>query len=124
MTAEPREQGFALAETLVAAAIVAGMTALLYQCIASNARATQLVAQSRTAMSLAQSALAQATTSVPPAEFLELRGPDGFVAAISVSPYNDNARSDGPPLEQVVVTVRLQPESKPLLRLESLRLKR
>jgi Tfp pilus assembly protein PilV len=124
MTGRREEQGFALAETMVAAAIMAGMTGLLYQCIAASARATQLVVQRREAVSLAQSALSQATIGVPPAEFQELRGPDGYVAAISISPYNYNARSDGPPLDHIVVTVRRGPEQKPLLRLESLRLKR
>lgn len=119
-----QEQGFALTETIVAVAIMAGMTGLLYETIASNARTSQLVEQRRAAISLAQSALAQATISVPPAELQVVQGSNGYVAAISIENYDTNARSGGPPLEHVIVTVSRPPQSAILARLETLRLKK
>jgi type II secretory pathway pseudopilin PulG len=124
MTARRKEQGFALAETLVAVAILAGMTALLYDSIASNARVSRLAEQRRAAVVVAQSALALATTSVPPRELLDLPTQHGYVATLAVGAYDTNARSGGPPLEHIVVTVTHPPEAALLARLETLRLKR
>ena len=124
MIARRHEQGFALAETLVAAAIMAGMTALLYESIALNARASRLAEQRRAAVVVAQSALALASTSVPPAELQDLPIQHGYVATLDVGAYDTNARSGGPPLEHIVVTVTHPPEAALLARLETLRLKR
>jgi len=110
-----------LAETLVALAVIATMTALFYDSIIVDARATQMAAARRGAALVARSALD--AVSAPGAVALEGRQGD-FVWRAQVSAFAQGARNSGPPLELVVVSVTQAPSDRPLVRLQTLRLGR
>lgn len=117
----PGAAGFALVEVLVAAAILAGVSALYMRSVASNAGAVRMVEARRGAVLVAQSALEQA--SIPDSR-LALRGAGGgFTWETVVSPGPGPA--EGPiRLERVEVRV-YQPGGKaPLVTLATLRLGR
>jgi len=116
-----REGGFALAETLVALAVIATMTALFYDSIVVDARATQMAAARRGAALVARSVLD--AVSAPGATPLEGRQGE-FVWRAQISSFEQGARDSGPPLELVSVSVTQPPSDRPLVRLQTLRLGR
>jgi type II secretory pathway pseudopilin PulG len=79
--------GFALVETLVASAIIAGMLGLTFQSIETAARQTRMVEQRRLAMLIAQSQMT-AIGAAQSARFGEARGVTSGVAwQMTVQPY-------------------------------------
>ncbi len=113
-----------MAETLVAALIIAGMMAVTFQTIASAAAASRLIGQRSAAMLVAQSALARADSEGR----FDQAGNSGrsgdYVWHVGVFRYG-NARSDNQySLRQLRVDVRDVRTGRPLATLKTLRLAR
>ena len=117
------ESGFALAETLVAAAIIAAMVGVTFQSIETGARQTRLVEERRKAMLVAQSQL----TAVGSAQSTSLGETSGLTSGIrwrlSVQPYRANEPS-GARLETVSVTAGLASDKRDLVILKTIRVAR
>lgn len=110
--------GFAIVEVVIAAAIVAGMMALTYRSIVTNAQAGRMVAARRTAAMVAQSVLAQATAA--PGGAQPTQGRDGALTwRVDRSPYPG---SGALPLERAAVLVR--DDRGPVLTLQTVRVAR
>jgi type II secretory pathway pseudopilin PulG len=120
----PAANGFALAETLVAAAIIAIMTGVAFQSIASNAQSMRMIDARRQGLAVAQSALALAEARSPLMSGETSGAEGGYRWIVTTSTYNDNARSDGPPLMLLTVDVTGTADRRPLVHLETLRLAR
>lgn len=119
-----QEEGFALAETLVAAAIIAAMMGLAYHTIATNAQAARLITERREAVLIAQSVLAEATGSASDAGRVYGGRAGRLSWQVATSPYSTGARAGGPPLKQVTVSVFGERPQSPILTLTTLRLSR
>jgi type II secretory pathway pseudopilin PulG len=120
----PTPNGFALAETLVAAAIIAIMTGVAFGTLASNAQSMRMIDARRQGLAVAQSALARAEARSPLIPE-ETSGEDGaYRWAVTTTAYNDNARSGGPPLMKLSVDVTSGTDRQTLIQLETLRLAR
>lgn len=115
--------GFALAETLVATAIIAGMLGVTFQTIENGARQARLIEDRRQAMLIAQSQLT-AVGSAQSTRFSETSGlTSGIRWRLSVKPY----RADQPSiarLEQVSVTAGLASDTRDLVVLRTVRVAR
>jgi type II secretory pathway pseudopilin PulG len=117
----PAESGFALIEAMVAAALFAGMTALLFQTVSSTVAATRHVAQSRRAILIAQSVLAQFQNSgAPPVAPSGSDGPYRWRAQIG--PYAGQAVDNSRAMEQLTVTVTDADTGRVITSLSTLRL--
>lgn len=119
-----REEGFALAETLVATAIIAAMMGLAYQTIAANAQAARLMAERREAVLIAQSVLAEAIGPASDAGQLHGGRAGSLSWQVATNPYSTGARAGGPPLEQVTVSIFGERPQAAILTLTTLRLSR
>lgn len=120
-----QEEGFALAETLVAAAIIAAMMGLTYQTVSANAQAARLIAERREAVLVAQSVLAQATGPTSDGGQAAGGGRAGSLSwRVATNPYSTGARAGGLPLEQVTVNVFGKRPHAPVMTLATLRLVR
>jgi hypothetical protein len=119
-----REAGFALAETLVAALIVAAMMGLTYQSIAANAQAERMIAERREAVMIAQSVLAEASGPASDAGPAQGRRRGKLSWRIASAPYSAGERQGGPPLERVTVNIYGERPNVPILFLDTLRLGR
>ena len=118
-----RESGFALAETLVATAIIAAMLGVTFQSIETGARQTRLVEERRKAMLVAQSQLT-AVGSAQSTSFGETNGiTSGIRWRLSVQPYRANEPS-GARLEAVSVTAGLASDKRDLVVLKTIRVAR
>jgi type II secretory pathway pseudopilin PulG len=117
------EKGFALAETLVATAIIAAMLGVTFQSIESGARQTRMIEDRRQAMLIAQSQL----TAVGSAQSTSLGETSGITSGIrwrlSVQPYRANEQS-GAKLELVSLTAGLEREKRDLVILKTIRVSR
>jgi type II secretory pathway pseudopilin PulG len=117
------EKGFALAETLVATAIIAAMLGVTFQSIESGARQTRMIEDRRQAMLIAQSQL----TAVGSAQSTSLGETSGITSGIrwrlSVQPYRANQQS-GAKLELVSLTAGLEREKRDLVILKTIRVSR
>ena len=116
------EAGHVLAEAMVAVLIVAAMTALFFQTVSARAQEMRQVELRRSATMIASSKLAMAMagglSGGLPAEGDE----DGLHWAVTISPYDANARSGPVRLEDVLVSVApLTAPGSPLVVLDSLR---
>ncbi|MFM9976617.1 MAG: prepilin-type N-terminal cleavage/methylation domain-containing protein [Sphingomonadaceae bacterium] len=117
---DPREAGFGLVETLIAMAIVAMMTAMVFNTIALNARTMTAVTERRAAALLATSALDAAVGGTGVAE----AGQSGALRwQVAVEPYRP-ASDQAPGLDLVTVTVSPVAANRVVLRLRSLRISR
>lgn len=117
-----REAGFALAETLVAAAIIAGMTALTFGIVAQDAHVQSAMRERREAVLVAQSVLAQAVAG---AEQREVGETGDLHWQIARRPYDDGSRGSGTiALHQLGVRVSDRGSGRPLVALETLALPR
>lgn len=117
------ERGFALAETLVAAAIIATMLGVTFQTIESGARQARQIEDRRQAMLVAQSQL----TAVGAAQSTSFGETSGLTSGIrwrlTVQPYRANEPS-GARLEQVSVTAGLASDKRDLVVLRTVRVAR
>lgn len=113
--------GFALAEAIVALAIVAAMSALLFEIIATRAAAVRKLEAQREALLIAQSVLATAGNSGPAQAEQESGTEDGFVWKVARASYETEGRAEGVALQQVAVLVSLPGDQLPLVRLSTLR---
>jgi general secretion pathway protein I len=118
-----RANGFALIETLIAIAIIAGMLGVTYQVIESGARQTRRVEDHRLAVLIAQSQLASVGAAQNNA-FGESRGvTDGIRWRIAITPYRSGTASAAK-LEQVSVTTGLDSDGRDLFVLRTIRVAR
>lgn len=117
------ESGFALAETLVAAAIIAAMLGVTFQSIEAGARQTRLVEDRRQAMLVAQSQL----TAVGAAQSTSLGETTGLTSGIRwrliVKPFRADQPS-GARLEEVSVIAGLASDKRDLVILKTIRVAR
>jgi type II secretory pathway pseudopilin PulG len=115
-----REVGFGLVETLIAMAIVAAMTAMVFNTITLNARTIAAVTERRAAGLLATSALDMAIGGTEVAQ----SGQSGALRwRVDVEPYQP-ASSGIPALDLITVTVSPVASNRVVLRLRSLRIGR
>lgn len=120
---ESADQGFALAETLVAAAIIAAMLGVTFQTIESGARQARMIEDRRQAMLVAQSQLT-AVGAAQSTSFGETAGlTSGIRWRLTVQPYRANEAS-GARLEQVSVTAGLASDKRDLVVLRTIRVAR
>ena len=118
------EQGFALIEALIAAALFAGMTALLFQTVTSTLSAKRHVAESRRATLVAQSALAEFQDSRMRPTIAQT-GQDGpFSWRAQIAPYSGAATENSRGLEQLTITVSHTQTRRTITSLTTLRLAR
>jgi type II secretory pathway pseudopilin PulG len=121
--ARNNESGFALAETLVATAIIAAMLGVTFQSIEAGARQTRQIEDRRKAMLVAQSQL----TAVGSAQSSSLGETSGLTSGIrwrlSVQPYRADEPS-GARLEAVSVTAGLASDKRDLVILKTIRVAR
>lgn len=123
MRCGPGERGFALAETLVALAIIAGMTSLAYETLSGTAQIGSRMAERRDAVLVAQSVLAEATAAgVGNSGRAGQQGPLDW--RIDIEPFSQGTRQSGPPLERIDVTVFGHGSGRKLASLTTLRLTR
>ena len=121
--ARDNESGFALAETLVATAIIAAMLGVTFQSIEAGARQTRQIEDRRKAMLVAQSQLT-AVGSAQSTSFGETSGlTSGIRWRLSVQLYRANEPS-GARLETVSVTAGLASDKRDLVILNTIRVAR
>lgn len=115
-----RQGGFALVETLIAAAIIAGMLAAVFQVIQTGAQQSRSVEQRRLAILTAQSQLA-AVGAAENNRLGESRGvSNGISWRISITPRG-RSRSSTARLEDVTVTTGIAGEERDLFVLRTIR---
>lgn len=123
MSGRSDESGFALAETLVATAIIAAMLGVTFQSIEAGARQTRQIEDRRKAMLVAQSQL----TAVGSAQSTSLGETNGLTSGIRwrllVQPYLANEPS-GARLETVSVTAGLAGDTRDLAVIKTVRVAR
>jgi prepilin-type N-terminal cleavage/methylation domain-containing protein len=121
----PTERGFSLVETLIATAVIATMTALVFQGISVNAGTTRMIADRRGAVLVAKSALDMSTVSEMADGGVGARtGVSGvFRWRITEQPY-PNSLGTAPTLHLITVTVSRVGVEKPLVQLRTLRIVR
>jgi type II secretory pathway pseudopilin PulG len=123
VNAQDQQSGFALAETLVATAIIAAMLGVTFQSIEAGARQTRQIEDRRKAMLVAQSQLT-AVGSTQSTSFGETSGlTSGIRWRLSVQPYRANEPS-GARLETVSVTAGLASDKRDLVILNTIRVAR
>ncbi|WP_408590650.1 hypothetical protein [Novosphingobium sp.] len=116
--AETEELGFSLVEALIALAIIAAITAMLFTTIGQDARTRHAVAERRVAVLVAQSALDRAAAGDGATEGRS----QGLDWRIAREPYGTADPFDPAPLEQLTVTVA-DAGQRPLLTLATVRIK-
>lgn len=121
---EDAADGFSLAETLVALAVIAMMSGLLFQAISNNVRLSQGVAARREAMLLAQSLLAAASAPSDARSAADHGSARGMSWRITRSPRTRDARDGGLPLEEVRIDVADATTGRMLTQVRTLRLGR
>jgi len=116
--------GFALVDSMVALAIFAVMSALLFQTVSSTVIAKRHLADSRQAILLAQSRLAE-LQDADSANTLQDSGRDGnFLWRTKVERQAETANDNGQGLETISVAVSNASTGRIVVRLKSLRLAR
>jgi len=124
MTPSLGEQGFSLIETLVALAVIAGMTGLLFETITVNARFAHDVSRRREATLVAQSLLAQASIPAGMGEPTMDRRLPGLTWRTTRQSARGGARDSSAPLEDVRIDVIDQSDGRRLVSVRTLRLAR
>ena len=115
----PAEAGFALAETLVAVAIIAVMMLVTAQMVAEDARMRSAMGQRRDAALLAQSLLARAVAGTA----MNDQGRSGELRWRITERPDEGAETTSVGLDRLGVTV-FGPSGQPLIKLATLRLSR
>lgn len=116
-------RGFALIETLVAAAIISAMLGMVFQSIESGARQTRMVEDRRRASLIAQSQLAAIGASQT-TRFGETAGlTSGVTWRITVQPYRAD-QSSAVRLDLISVAAGIEGGTPNLVTLKTLRVSR
>ena len=116
------ESGYAIAEALIALAIIALMTALVFQAITQLGSTTIQTGERRHAYLLARSVMAGATVSTQGEPMPPTGSDNGFAWRVTFAPYRTEMGS-ALALEQVSVVVSDETTGRPLARLDSLKIK-
>ncbi|TGX48711.1 type II secretion system protein [Sphingomonas gei] len=116
--------GFSLVETLVALAVIAAMSALLFDTVSTNAHFAQTVAKRREAVLLAQSLLAATTVSRDSHTVADTGNSHGLNWRITRVARGGGARDSGVPLEEVRISVADSATGRGLTSVRTLRLAR
>ncbi|WP_213979252.1 type II secretion system protein [Sphingomonas sp. dw_22] len=124
MTASHSEAGFSLVETLVALAIIAGMSALLFESVSANAHFAQTVAKRRDAVLLAQSLLAAVEAPSDSASAADTGSVRGLTWRITRISRSGGARDSGVPLQEVWIVISDRATGRGLTDVRTLRLSR
>ncbi|MDF0487771.1 hypothetical protein PX554_06485 [Sphingomonas sp. H39-1-10] len=124
MKPEAPETGFSVVEALVALAIIAAMTSLLFEAISTSARAHTKIADKREAILLAQSLLAQATISQGVGDLPPSGQTNRFRWRVTNRIIDGGARDTGVPLQEVKIDVADRGSGQSLVRVQTLRLER
>lgn len=118
-----REEGFAAMEAVVAAAIVAMATGMMFQVVADGARRSSTLAEDRAALLVAQSHLAEAGNGTLRGNGVASGIDGGFVWTTRIVPFRAASGSSvAGDLVQVVVAVRRHDAANDAVVLRSLRL--
>jgi prepilin-type N-terminal cleavage/methylation domain-containing protein len=116
--------GFSLVETLVALAVIAAMTAMLFDTLSANALLAQRLAHRREAVMLARSLLDQAVLPGAGGVRADNGQWQGLAWQVNRRPIEAGARASGPPLEQVQIVVAEAASGHRLATARTLRLRR
>ncbi len=112
------EKGFALAEALVALAIFATMTGLLFESVVSSISLRQHISEKKMAVMIARSAIDQIEGDNRPLA----TGRSGNLSwSAEVSRYSNGDAFGGGRLEQVTVSVSNRQSGRVVLRVKSLK---
>jgi type II secretory pathway pseudopilin PulG len=123
MKCRAAETGFALAETLVAAAIIAAMLGVTFQSVTQSVSQNRMIEARRAAVLIAQSQMAAVGAAVNTG-FGETRGITGGIPwRVILSPYQGGG-SGSVRLDLVTVMAGSGPSGVPLATLRTLRLSR
>ncbi len=123
MTRASNERGFSLVETLIALAIIAGMTGVAYRTLSQTAQVGTGMTERRDALLVAQSVLDMATSAGPAVSASS--GQSGRMTwRIDAQPFEGEVRRSGPAVEEVIVSVAPRAGGKALVTLSGLRLAR
>ncbi|ATY34228.1 type II secretion system protein [Sphingomonas psychrotolerans] len=114
--------GFSLVETLVALAVIAAMSALLFEMVSANAGFAQATAKRREAVLLAESLLAATTAPSDSHTVADTGKARGFNWRITRARRGGGARDTGIPLEEVRITVTDGTTGRSLTSVQTLRL--
>ncbi|RIA46319.1 prepilin-type N-terminal cleavage/methylation domain-containing protein [Hephaestia caeni] len=123
MSVRPSEAGFSLIETLVSLAVIAGMSSLLFESIATHAQAADRVARKREAILLARSLLAQATVPEGPGELADTGRWRDMSWRFTRGAVSGGARDTTVPLQRVRIDVMDGVTGRRLVSVQSLRLR-
>ena len=116
------QSGFALVETLIATAIIAGMLGVTFQAIQASARTSQMVEDRRLATLVAQTQMAAIGASVT-GNFGETRGTtSGINWRITAVPYQQG--QSGGRIKLDLISVSAGNGARELVTLRTLRLSR
>lgn len=116
--------GFSLVETLVALAVIAAMSALLFEAVSANARFAQATVKRREAILLAQSLLAAATAPGEQRTMAETGNSQGLSWRVTRVLRGGGARDSNFPLEEVRIAVADRATGRDLTSVRTLRLAR
>lgn len=122
MTRGRSKEGFALAETLVASAIVAGMLGITLQVLTTRARTTRMIEDRRLATLVAQSQMSVFIAASDTDQLQSHGRTSGVEWHVIIEPYP--TRYAQPRLERVSVDAGTGRAGRPLIRLHSLRIAR
>lgn len=124
MSPRASEAGFSLVETLVALAVIAGMSGMLFEAISTHAQAADRVARKREAILLARSLLAQATVPQGPGELANTGRWRSLSWRFTRGAVGGGARDSAAALERVRIDVMDRATGRRLVRVQTLRLGR
>ena len=123
MSSNRADDGFALAETLVSAAIIAAMLGVTFQSITASAQQSRMIEERRLALLVAQSQIAVADAATE-TSFGETRGQtSGINWRVNITPY-PALTAASLPLELVTVAAGNGVKGASLVTLKSLRIAR
>ncbi|CAM8663144.1 type II secretion system protein [Sphingobium sp. H39-3-25] len=122
MKVAPSEAGFSLVETLVSLAVIAGMSAMLFDSVSTHALAGNRTAQKREAVLLARSLLAHASITSGPGELPESGHQGDLAWRYTHHTVRSEARDSAAALQQVRIDVLDRNTGRQLVRVETLRL--
>jgi len=124
VSARACEAGFSLVETLVALAVIAGMSGMLFESISTQARAADRVARKREAILLARSLLAQAMVPQGPGALAETGRWRDLSWRFTQNAVGGGARDSAAALQRLRIDVMDRATGRRLVGVQTLRLGR
>lgn len=118
----PAQSGFALADSLIALAVIAVMTGLLFTTLGSATRTSSQISDRRQAVMVAQSALALANGRLAAAEAGRAGRIGDYRWQIETAPYTGTHTANSVALERITVSVSREGETNTMVMLKSLRI--